>query len=148
MKLDRFIMKPYTLLLTVLASLLLLVGCGRPTGPQTSGDTIATVDGKPIPQSALEAELARVSRSGRTADPRQVLEELIQRERLAARAVRLGLEQDREVQRSFQTVLITKLKERELDPKLRSLTVSEEEVLAARQTANKKVTRMPQMRLA
>src|SRR5262245_8960332 len=119
-------MKTHTAFPTVLASLLLLSGCGRPTGTQTSGDIVATVDGKPIPRSSFEAELARVNRGGRAVNPRQVLEELIQRERLVARAVRLGLEQDPEVQRSIQIILITRLKERELEPKIRSLDISDD----------------------
>jgi peptidyl-prolyl cis-trans isomerase C len=141
-------MKKHIALLVVLASLLLLSGCGRPTESQTSGDIVATVDGKPIPRSTFEAELARVSRSGRTVNPRQVLEELIQRERLVARAVRLGLEQDPEVQRAFQTILITRLKERELEPKIRSLDISDEDVQAAKQALNKRKVLLPQVRLA
>jgi hypothetical protein len=111
-------------------------------------DIVATVDGKPIPRNTLEAELARATRRGRTTDPQKVLDNLIQRERLAARALRLGLDQDPEVQRSFQTILITRLKERELEPKIRALTISEEDLLAAKETIRQKRTRLPQMRLA
>jgi peptidyl-prolyl cis-trans isomerase C len=141
-------MKLYTTISVSLASLLLLAGCGRQTTSKTSVDIVATVDGKPILRATLEAELARMTRSGRTADPGQVLDELIQRERLVARAVRLGLEQDPQVQRSFQTVLITRLKERELEPKLRSLDISDEDIQAAKQTLNKRKVLLPQVRLA
>ena len=111
-------------------------------------DIVAIVDGKPLARSALEAELARLSRHGRPADPQKVLEDLIQRERLVARAVRLGLEQDPEVQRAFQTILITRLKERELEPKIRSLDISDEDVQVAKQTFNKRKALLPQVRLA
>jgi len=111
-------------------------------------DIVAIVDGKPLPRSVLEAELARLSRHGRAADPEKVLEDLIQRERLVARAVRLGLEQDPEVQRSIQTILITRLKERELEPKIRSLDISNEDVQAVKQTLNKRKVLLPQVRLA
>jgi len=111
-------------------------------------DVVAVVDGKPLPRSVLEAELARLSRHGRPADPQKVLEDLIQRERLVARAVRLGLEQDPEAQRSIQTILITRLKERELEPKIRALNISDEDVQAAKHTLNGRKVLLPQVRLA
>src|SRR5262245_50902161 len=111
----------------LVAGLFLLAGCGRPTSSHECPDVVATVDGKPIALSIFEAELDRSRRSAQPADPGQVLEKLLQRERLIARAMRIGLDQDPEVRRSFEAVLITKLKERELDSKIRSLSVSEED---------------------
>ncbi|MCI0541038.1 MAG: peptidyl-prolyl cis-trans isomerase, partial [Verrucomicrobiales bacterium] len=50
--------------------------------------------------------------------------------------------------RAYQAALIAKLKECELEPRLRSLTVSEEELQASDEVENRRTGRSPQMRLA
>lgn len=99
-----------------LIGVFLFTGCGRPSQPPVHPDVIATVDGTPILRSDLERELARTA-DKRGGSVQNVLDDLIQRERFVARARRLGLHQDPDVQHSIQNVLIAKLKERELEPK-------------------------------
>lgn len=136
---------------TVLAAGLLLAGCGKPqvSVPPPSIDAVAFVDGKPITRAEFEAELAQASRR-RAADPRKVLDGLVQRESLVARAQKLGLENDPAVQRSIELALIARLKELELEPRLKAVQVAEAEAEPRATTAptDSSATPVPQVRLA
>lgn len=108
-------------------SAFLLAGCERPVPtPSSPQDTppLAVVDGRPVTAEHLAAEIERLSQGGRAPDPKQVLDELVDRERLVARALRLDLDQDPEVRRAYQSVLIARLKERELQPRLLALEMT------------------------
>lgn len=98
---------------------LLSSGCQQKSTSAIHADTIATVDGTPISRSELEAEITR-ARAGGVTNLESIIDRWIHRERLLARARRLGLEQDAEVRHSMENLLIAKLKERELEPLLRS----------------------------
>lgn len=63
----------------------------------------------------------------RELDKGVLLDEMIEREALFQRAVRSGLDRDRDVVRGWENLLIGKLRERALEPQLRDLSVSEEE---------------------
>lgn len=98
-------------------------GCRPPSEESPfakAAPALAVVDGRPVPAEKLEHEWERVARTGRTPDFQKVLDELIERERLVARALRLGLDRDPSVQRSWESALIAKLKERELEPALKA----------------------------
>ena len=136
----------------VAVALVIGAGCER-TPPDahaptaTPPDTVALVDGKRISSQQLQGELARAARGGRVADPNQVLEELIQREQLVARARRLGLDQDPEVQRALDAVLVAKLKERVLEPALRAGTNAAATIISPT-PPSPPATPAPQIRLA
>lgn len=119
-----------------------LAGCGKPAPPSNTAGAIATVDGKPITAADLASELAR-SNGSQLPGPEAALEDLVQRERLVARARRLGLENDPVVQRSVQSALIARLKQIELEPRLDAVVVSDSDLSPVRQAH-----RVSQVRLA
>ena len=119
-----------TVVLLALASLL-CDGCHRPgTAPETiSEDILAYVDGQPV----TVAELARASAdSPNTPDApegrRALLDALIRRRAQAHLARKLGLDSDPDIQRAIENVLTGALRNRELEPSLRAVQVSDEEV--------------------
>lgn len=85
-------------------------------------DVVATVAGRSITLGDLRSELERRARRGAAAEPGAVLEDLIRRESLVARARELGLAEDPEVVLAWKRLLIAELKKRELEPRLASLT--------------------------
>ena len=104
-----------------LCFLMLAAGCRReepvaPTPVAPAG--VALVDGAPVSRDDVEAELSRRAASGAPADFDAVLEELLQRRRLVAAARRLGLDEDPAVRRTLEGVLIARLREVELEPRL------------------------------
>jgi len=108
---------------------------------------IAVVDGRPVPVEKLDHEWERVARTGRTPDFQKVLDELIERERLVARALRLGLDREPSVRRSWESALIAKLKERELEPALKAAVEGADATVEA-STSVAKDTEKEQVRLA
>lgn len=107
-------------LLAAAAMACLLAGCGRKPAVGAAPEGIITVSGRTIPAWKLEQQLARTGPRGVAPDPRRVVAELIEREQLVARALQLELDRDPAVQRAWETALIAKLKERELEPALRA----------------------------
>lgn len=108
---------------------LLLLGLGyagfrlrpHPTPPPVFDETVATVAGETITLSDLRAELERRARRGASAEPGAVLEDLIRRETLVARARELGLAEDPELVLAWKRLLIAELKKRELEPRIAAL---------------------------
>lgn len=97
-----------------------LAGCrpeptpvAQQTAPPDPG-ILATVGTRTLHATDLELELARRRERGSQPDPAAVLEEMIQREALLAHARQLGLDRDPGVVRSWENLLIAKLKDRAL----------------------------------
>lgn len=107
----------------VVATFVLAVGCQQQPVKTAVPESVAEVAGMPVLRVDFEKELARAQAAGRT-NVHVVLEEYLARERLVARARQSGLENDPDVQRAFKNVLIAKLKERELEPRLHAVSVS------------------------
>ncbi|HAB18466.1 MAG TPA: peptidylprolyl isomerase [Verrucomicrobiota bacterium] len=128
------------------AVLLLGTSCERQRSPDLNPDIVAIVDGVPIRRVDLAIELTRGRERGQ-ADPQATFDNLLQRERLVARARRLNLDQDPEVQRAYKGLLMAKLKETELEPRIRATGVSEDELLVVSRQGQPTVS-SPQMRLA
>ena len=77
-----------------------------------------------------------------------LLEEMIARELRLQKARAAGLESDPDVRRAYESMLASKLEERELAPRLDAVTVSSEEIRAAFQTNLAHYTRPAKVRLA
>lgn len=107
-------------LLAATAMACLLSGCGRQSGVGAGPEGVAIVGGRAVPAWKLEQQLRRTGPRGVALDPQRAVAELIEREQLVARALRLELDRDPSVQRAWETALIAKLKERELEPALRA----------------------------
>src|SRR5688572_30156906 len=126
---------------------LLLGGCGSKERQTVGTDILATVGELQITKSDLEHEIRRRTTAGQKVPPAsQVLEELVTREALVARAIQLGLDRDDTVRRTWQNSLIAELKERELKPKLDSITIQPEAVRSA--VVGEKKRQPEQMHLA
>lgn len=98
-----------------LSCVLLGLGC-RPT---SDPEVVARVGSREIRVSDVKSEVARLSRQGsRVPDREQVLERLIDRELLLARARALGLDQEPGIRRAMDNVLIGHLRERELENRI------------------------------
>lgn len=107
--------------LTVLILLAVVVpGCDRHTATEAASavasdpELLASVGARALRRSDLRFDLERRRARGDRTPPRQVLDELAQREALLAHAVELGLDRDPGVIRQGQNLLIAALKEREL----------------------------------
>ena len=93
---------------------------------------LARVGGQEITVADFRAEMQRRSANGQPLPARAVLlEEMIARAALVERARAAGLENAPDVRRTFADVLVAKLKEAELEPKLAVVKVSPEEISAA-----------------
>ncbi len=106
-----------------------LLGSSCSPNKVPDADLVAKVGNREIRLAEFKAEFTRRTRDNPAAvDKLVLLEELISREAMLAKALRLGLDQDAELQRSWQNLLIAKLKERELQPQLEKIEVAAEEI--------------------
>jgi len=143
-------MKPFAQTACLGATLMALAavlasGCGKKSGP----DVLARVGGQVITVDDFKAELQRRSANRQTLPDRQtLLEEMIARAALVERARAAGLDQAADVRRTVDDVLIAKLKEAELEPKLDALKVSPEEIRAAYEQAAARFTQPAKAHLA
>src|SRR5688500_14291898 len=107
---------------------LFLAGCGKSSQQRPPG-VLATVGSRVIHVAEWDAEVARRTAAGQSLPAKeQLLDELIQREALIARAIDLGLQENPEIRRRYENLLIAELKERELKPKLEEATVPRDEI--------------------
>jgi hypothetical protein len=116
---------PIFLLTALIGSLGLTVGCHQRSKSKPGPSPAATVGETTISVSELQAEIDQRKARGQRPEPEKILDELILREALVARARQLGLHEDSEVIRAYKNLLIARLKERELEPQLRQIEVSD-----------------------
>ena len=90
----------------------------------------------------------RVSRRQPIPGRSELLDEMIRREAIIHRALQTGVDQDPDVQREIENLLIGKLREQELETKLREASVAEEELRAEYESTLDKFTRPAKIRLA
>ncbi len=121
----------------VLLSLLacLLAGCGREAGPSAEVEegsvVLAIVGGQTVTESEFRrAWQARPQMADTPAGRQRVLDGLIERAALVDAARRAGLERDPEIAVEMERLLIAGLRQKQLQPQLESLWVSEEELQA------------------
>lgn len=133
--------------LACLALLLLLaVSCGRTPQPK---NLLATVGDRQILTEDLlrEAERRQKARQ-RVPDKAALLEQMVEQEAMLARARALGVDQDPQTRREIALLLVSKLRDRELGPRLKTVEVTAEEVEAAYRADIAKYTRPAKVRLA
>ncbi|MCI0539202.1 MAG: peptidylprolyl isomerase [Verrucomicrobiales bacterium] len=134
----------------IFGCLWLLPGCRPPTSSTPSPAVLAIIGASAINTSELRAELERRASRGQKLDPQKILDELILREALVARARQLGLDQEPVVVRAYKHLLISELKRRELEPLLQSEEVDPQARSNISQERGKSAlpTGVPQIRLA
>jgi peptidyl-prolyl cis-trans isomerase C len=130
---------------------LLLAGCHRPASqtPVKTSPVLAKVGGQEITVADLQAEAARRGSTHRAVPDKAVLlEEMIDREATLQRARRAGLDQDPEVRREFENLLIARLTTREVSPRREAIAITPEMIQAEYQAHHDRYTRPEQARLA
>ena len=107
-------------------------GCRRHKEDKSSrvpSDVLAVVGTSEIHVGDFRREVERRHAEGLAVDDaHSLLKELVERRLLVERARELGLEHDPEVRRSYENLLIGKLRARELQPLLQNVTVTDAEV--------------------
>jgi hypothetical protein len=112
--------------------------------PARDPNLVATVGDLNLYVPELEAELVRRKSDDVTA----VLEEMLERMAVVAKARDLGLHGDTSVKRKLGNVLIGEIRERELDPLLASVTVGEDDVKRFYDSHLEKYSKGQKIRLA
>ncbi len=111
--------------------LLMLWGCGSKNeekGNSThKGEIVAKVGNKVITADELKQVIMRHSSfyPGRL-DKKMVLDQMIKEDALVLRAKQLGLDKDPDVERRYQNILISKLRQQEIGRKLSDMKLSDE----------------------
>jgi parvulin-like peptidyl-prolyl isomerase len=118
--------------LWLLIGWLALAGCAQQAPPPHVPDVLAMVGSRPIRIADLEVEAARRAVLNQAVPVKEkLLEELIAREAMLARALELGLAEQADVRRRYENILLAALKERELQPRLARAEVPPELLRAA-----------------
>ena len=129
--------------------LALLAGLGSGCGKKSEPNVLARVGEQVITVDDFKAEMQRRKAAARRLPDRQtLLAEMIARAALVERARSAGLEHAPDVRRTFEDVLIAKLKESELQPKLDAVKVTPEEIRAAYEAESARFTRPAKAHLA
>lgn len=123
-----------------------LVGCSQKA---SDSGLLCKVGNHEIRVEDFKRELeARLKSQRPPTDKQALLDEMIAREVQLQRAKAAGLENDPEVQRNYANLLIARLRERELAPRLESNSVSAAEVQAEYQKNLGRYSRAAKARLA
>ena len=123
----------------VATALVFAAGCSKKTPPS---DVLAHVGDRDITVADFKAEYERRAANRQTLPDRAVLlEQMVTRETLLQSAKSAGLNQNTEVRRACEDVLISKLKATQLEPQLDAVKISSEEIEAA---YKKEITRYTQ----
>ena len=116
-----------------------------PSGPAILarvGDQVITVDD-------LKLEVARLSTSKQSIPEKAaLLQQLVDRLALVERAKKMKLNEDYETRRTMDGILITKLREKELDQKISTIEVTDAEVQEAYKVEQAKFVKSAKVRLA
>ena len=135
------------------AGLLLLAGCGgdRTADPGSSpkSEILAQVGDRTLSSEGFLEEVARWRAARRpVTDSDAVVREWVERESLLRRAHAAGFEDDPAIRREVEALLVSRLLERELAPRLESVEVSESEVRADYERDLGRFTQPARVRLA
>lgn len=129
------------------AAACLLPGCSRKPAPDPT--LLAKVGTREIRVADLQRELEWRTKTRRpVGDAPTLLEDVVTEEILFQRARASGLENDPDVQRTYRRILITRLKDRELAPRLEAAQPTPEEIEALYQRQIEQYTRPAKVRLA
>jgi peptidyl-prolyl cis-trans isomerase C len=81
-------------------------------------------------------------------DPRVLLEAMVERRLLLEKALRLGLDRDPDIRRSYENLLIGRLRDEKLEARLRNVTVSEAEIRRYYEAQRDEFSRPARIKLA
>ena len=126
-------------------------GCNRPTARSAAeaSPVLAKVGDREITVAQFEAEAARRAAARRpVTDKNALLQELVDREASLQRAHRAGLDQDPEVRREFENLLIARLVAREVTPRREAVAITPEMIQAEYDAHRDRYTKPEQARLA
>lgn len=120
--------------LVLCAAACVLGQCKKAENTATTQGALAVVAGRSVTEQDLiqEAEWRRANHQEVPAAP-QLLKELVDRLALAERAKRTGLADDPDTLRRIQSLLIVRLREKELETQLSKVSISEEDLAKAYQ---------------
>lgn len=126
-------MSPKPFLLVAIAAL--LSQCEKPS-PASSSDSsarpLATVGDAAITADDLKAEAdRRIANREVIPSSDELLQEMVERLVMVESAKKRGLDQEQSTRRRIEGLLISQLRETELEPKLKSIVVTDEQVRAA-----------------
>lgn len=113
-----------------------------PSAGTPGSEPLAVVAGRPITAEDLVRE-AGWRQANRQAVPEagELLEEMVRRESLLELARQSGLADEPEVRRRIESLLIARLRERDLEPAVAGVTVDDEEVRASYEQRKEEFTR-------
>ena len=128
---------------------LFLTGCDKKATVPSGPAILARVGDQVITADDLKLEVARLS-AGKQSIPEKsvLLQQLVDRLALVERAKKLKLNEDYETRRTMDGILITKLREKELDQKISSIEVTDAELQEAYKAEEAKFVKSAKVRLA
>ena len=113
----------------LMLSLGMLVSCDQKTAPAAGPSVIARVGAQVITAEDVKNEAARRAAGNQTVPGKaDLLQQMIDRLLLVERAKAAKLDAEFETRRALESVLITKLREKELEDKLAAVDVSDDEL--------------------
>jgi len=131
----------------VAVAVLAFPGCSKKSGPDP--DVLAKVGSREIRTADLRAEIERLKARKRAIPDREtLLNELIEHEVMLQRARAASLDTDPHFKREVENLLVGKLIDREVTPRLDAVTVTTAEARAEYEKNPGKYTRPPKVRLA
>ena len=117
--------------------------------PKPSGQVLARVGDRVITTDDFKKEVQwRLSHHHPLPEKTALLDEMVARELALQKAKALGLQNDADVQRSYDDMLVGELKDRQLVPQVESAKISADEIKAAYQRDIAKYTKPAKTRLA
>lgn len=120
-----------------------------PEGEEKDPNLIARVGPREIRAARFKAEAARRGGARRQGlDRRALLEDMIDYETLLVKAFEAGLDKDPEVVRAYHNLLVGKLRQRELEPRIEAVSIADEAVAAYYQNHLDRFTRPARIRIA
>jgi peptidyl-prolyl cis-trans isomerase C len=133
----------------VLAVAWLWTGCEKKASAPAGPTILATVGSQVITADDLQNEAARLLAGKQSLpDKTELLKKMIERLALVERAKAANLATDLETRRAMDGILISKLREKELETKLAKIELTEEEIRQAYDATQAKFTKTAQVRLA
>jgi peptidyl-prolyl cis-trans isomerase C len=128
----RFILTPSL----CCAAVCLLGQCRKSATTGTAGEPpLAVVAGQPITAQDLRAEAEwRIANNQFVPESEALLKEMVNRRALIERAKQTGMAEEADTRRRIESLLIARLREKQLDAKIAKLAVTDEEVTTAYKT--------------
>jgi len=123
---DGFQFQFLQLLSSATAAVLLLAGCSKPYRPDP--DLVATVGSREIRAAEFEAAMRTRAVGDDPAQKATLLEELMDHAALVEAAKAAGLDTDPELRRSWENLLVSKLRETRLEPRQTNAQPTAEQV--------------------